>query len=532
MASGTAVYSTMYFHDHFGGTEGLYRALSFYSLAIPKYVVYRYHQWIQSPDHVWDELDKETSQLGLDKILELRGFYIKCGQMCASNIGDAFPVVWQDTMSVLQDQVPPEDFETVILPILRSELDYDRIFDSVDPIPIGSASIGQVHRATLRDTLQPVVVKICYPHVERLLRGDVRTITAFCEVAQPVHVPSLKEVEKQFATEFDYRAEAENLRLVRDNLTRAGLCGPGRLCVMPEPYRELCTKRVLVMEELAGEKLVDVLKRDARVWAKHASKWLSNQDSERQVTREQLETYLAGLETSRRVQNALRSVYNWSYGLWFGTQLEYQSKVELPHNPAKLVDDLLLIHGHQVLVDGRFNADCHPGNFLLCRNKDGSHQLGLIDYGQVKTLTKEERRLLARIIVALDDDDKDEVVKLMKEAGFKSQRMDPDVIYMYAKVSYDQDSKELTNGKHIQMFMEDLQSRDPIIQLPGNYIMVGRTSILLRGLAHTLKQSRSVAKSWRPLAEQVLNEDIWRLSGLFSTGSSVRKVYRYKSICL
>lgn len=128
--------------------------------------------------------------------------------------------------------------------------------------------------------------------------------------------------------------------------------------------------------------------------------------------------------------------------------------------------------------------------------------------GQVKTLTKEQRHLFCRIIIALDNDDKDEVVRLMKEAGFRSKRMDPEVIFVYAKVSYDQDSKELTNGQHIQLFMENLQSRDPIVDLPENYIMIGRASILLRGLAHALKQSRSVAKSWRPLAERVLKEDL------------------------
>ena len=128
--------------------------------------------------------------------------------------------------------------------------------------------------------------------------------------------------------------------------------------------------------------------------------------------------------------------------------------------------------------------------------------------GQVQKMNKEQRHLFCRIIIALDNDDREEVIRLMKEAGFKSKRMDPDVIFTYAKVSYDQDSKELTNGKHIQMFMEDLQSRDPIIQLPEKYMMVGRTSIILRGLAHALKQSRSVAKLWRPIAERVLKEDI------------------------
>lgn len=55
--------------------------------------------------------------------------------------------------------------------------------------------------------------------------------------------------------------------------------------------------------------------------------------------------------------------------------------------------------------------------------------------------------------------------------------------------------------------MEELQSRDPIIDLPKSYLMVSRASTLLRGLAHSLKQSRSVAKEWRPIAEQVLREE-------------------------
>jgi hypothetical protein len=66
-----------YFHDHFGGTEGLWRSASFYSYAIPKYVQYRWHTFKGSPDHVWDELDQETSKGALEKILELEGFYIK-----------------------------------------------------------------------------------------------------------------------------------------------------------------------------------------------------------------------------------------------------------------------------------------------------------------------------------------------------------------------------------------------------------------------------------------------------------------------
>jgi hypothetical protein len=91
--------------------------------------------------------------------------------------------------------------------------------------------------------------------------------------------------------------------------------------------------------------------------------------------------------------------------------------------------------------------------------------------GQTKSLSKEERILFSKLVIALDDDDKEEIVRLMTVAGFRSRRMDPgrycaaiesvffislpmfclDVIYLYAKVGYDQDNKELTKGMHIQM---------------------------------------------------------------------------------
>jgi predicted unusual protein kinase regulating ubiquinone biosynthesis (AarF/ABC1/UbiB family) len=125
----------------------------------------------KSPDEVWDKLDAETAVVALDKAYELEGFYIKGGQMVAANMGGAFPQIWQDTMSVLQDQVPPQDF-SIIKEIVSSELDFDNVFSSFEETPIGSAAIGQVHRATLRDGT-PVAVKVRYPNVERILRGYV-----------------------------------------------------------------------------------------------------------------------------------------------------------------------------------------------------------------------------------------------------------------------------------------------------------------------------------------------------------------------
>lgn len=357
--AGSATYTSMEF---FGGSEGLYRAASFYSLAIPTYVRYRLHQAVfQSPQETWDTLDRETSQKGLEKILSLRGFYIKCGQMAAANVGNGFPEIWQRKMSVLQDQCPPVDYTTTILPILQNAYRSSKEFplSSIDPVPLGTASIGQVHAGRLATNGSPVVIKVCLPHAERLLRGDVRTILAFCQIAQPVHVPSLRQVEEQLVeNELDYRKEASQLNTVRENMR-------GLPCLVPKAYPEYCTKHVLVMEELKGQKLVDALREDGEKWQALATKYgVSTDDRGDDATQrnEDAGTAIQGLELQRRIRNAVALLYNMTAG-WVAPILPYSSKEDIPLNHAKLVDDLFYIHGHQVLVDGRFNADCHPGRW-------------------------------------------------------------------------------------------------------------------------------------------------------------------------
>ena len=146
-------------------------------------------------------------------------------------------------------------------------------------------------------------------------------------------------------------------------------------------------------------------------------------------------------------------------------------------------------------------------SILLLGVEEGKPQLGLIDYGQVKVLTKEERLLFCRIIVALANHDKESVVSLLKEAGYKTKYMDPNIMYRFATLSYDEDNPELTEGKHIQVYMEHLHDNDPVEHLPKQYIMASRVSILLRGLGHAVHQSRSVAKAWKPIAEQELKKE-------------------------
>lgn len=516
-----------YVHNELGGPEGIYRSLSFYSAAIPRYLEYRLLQIRKAGDDDWDELHERASSQGLDKINELRGFYIKAGQMAASNIGNGFPRIWQDTFSVLQDQCPHKEFSEVKA-IIEDEfkVPIGDIFEWVEEKPLGAASIGQVHKAKLRKTGEIVVVKVMYPEAERVFRGDVRTLKMFCQVAQPVHVPALEQTEKHFMSEFDYRQEAEQQERIRQNLTKAGIAGDGPLsiCEIPKAYMDLCTKRVVVMEYFEGAKLADGLTRDMIRHAKRKGmtpqEFRDEEDRLDKLARStgklrvgptvgEFQKYIALLDAQRRTENLRSALYNACLGWWLpgATPKPIESKAILPINQAQIVDDLIYIHGHQIVVDGCFNGDPHPGNLLLLGADKGKAKLGLIDYGQVKVLSKKDRILFCKLIIALNEDNRSDIVRLMKEAGFKSKFMNEDNIYRYAKVYYDEDTPELTWGLHVQVFVEQLEAIDPIIEIPDEFIMIGRASLMLRGLAHALHQSRSCAKAWRPLAEKVLKEE-------------------------
>ena len=99
---------------------------------------------------------------------------------------------------------------------------------------------------------------------------------------------------------------------------------------------------------------------------------------------------------------------------------------------------------------------------LLLGVEEGKPQLGLIDYGQVKVLSKEERLLFCKLIIAIADDDKEQICHFLEEAGYRSKRMDTNIMYKFARVAYDEDNEELTEGKHIQLYMEHLHDNDPV----------------------------------------------------------------------
>jgi len=214
-------------------------------------------------DVVYEKLHNRYAQPALDLILHLRGLYVKLGQVMSSR-PDFMPPQYIHVFTELQDNIPPWDTASVhdiALTALRNECpaflqQYKDIV--LDPVALGSASIGQVHRAVLHrkddGPTQEVAVKVMHPGARKMFENDFSVFRWLARIALPSWQNLLGALEEQVLTEFDYRNEAASLREVRGHMMRSPY---RRKVLVPAPMEDLCCERVLVMEMLHGRKLID-----------------------------------------------------------------------------------------------------------------------------------------------------------------------------------------------------------------------------------------------------------------------------------
>lgn len=147
--------------------------------------------------------------------------------------------------------------------------------------------------------------------------------------------------------------------------------------------------------------------------------------------------------------------------LGFGAKLRLLS---LYRKTQKSIDLLVDVQGHQILHNGIFNGDPHPGNILAL--SDGS--LGLIDYGQTKSISTEERLGVARVVHALGNGSGEQAVaNAMRQLGFQTKHDKDDVLAKYATLFFDSDM----DGKLIgcatpQLYFASLTKWDPLVNVP------------------------------------------------------------------
>jgi predicted unusual protein kinase regulating ubiquinone biosynthesis (AarF/ABC1/UbiB family) len=205
------------------------------------------------------EGDPEAARRLAEDLEDLGPTFVKLGQLLSSRV-DLLSPPYVEALSRLQDDVAPFPFEEVE-EIVSSELQarLSSLFASFDSTPLAAASLGQVHRATLRDGRE-VVVKVQRPGVREQVREDMEVLgnlTEFLdrhtEVGRRYGLADLlEEFRKALVDELDYRREADNLSRMRE------LVADRDLIVVPKPFADLTTSRVLTMEFLAGKKVTDL----------------------------------------------------------------------------------------------------------------------------------------------------------------------------------------------------------------------------------------------------------------------------------
>jgi predicted unusual protein kinase regulating ubiquinone biosynthesis (AarF/ABC1/UbiB family) len=193
------------------------------------------------------------------RLVELGPAYVKLGQVLSTR-PDLIPEPYIEELQHLQDDVGPVPFAD-IEQIIQEELGgrISKLFETFDHEPLATASLGQAHKATLRDG-RPVVVKVQRPDIRALLADDMeffrelaRFLASHTRAGQRVDmVGMVQQLERALADELDYRHEARNMALFRRSLAEF----PHLL--VPKVVEGYTSERVLTTERIRGIKVSEI----------------------------------------------------------------------------------------------------------------------------------------------------------------------------------------------------------------------------------------------------------------------------------
>jgi len=196
---------------------------------------------------------KRASQIITSNILKLKGLYIKIGQTL-SIMTNFLPEEFREGFEKLQDAVPPHSYEDIEE---RFKQEFNKlpleVFATFEKEPIASASLGQVHIATMRDG-RKVAVKLQYPAIDRLVEKDLRTIKKIFWIID-LFLPQYQfmnvyhECARMIVEELDYKREGKNLESVQKNFPTNSKFH------FPTIFWDLTTSKVLTTEYIDGIKV-------------------------------------------------------------------------------------------------------------------------------------------------------------------------------------------------------------------------------------------------------------------------------------
>lgn len=397
--------------------------------------------------------------------IQMGGVMIKVGQFLSARL-DVLPPEIIMELTGLQDEVQAEPFES-IRQVLEAELGcaLEEKFTAFEPVPLASASIGQVHRALVRtgeqadpdtNAFPPVVVKVQRSNIQSIVDTDLaalrvvsRWINYYPPIRRRADMPALmEEFSRTLYEEIDYLNEGKNAVLFADNFR-------GRPQVrVPRVLWSLTTRRVLTLEEIEAIKITDY----ARIEA-------------------------AGI------------------------------------NRAAVAEQLIDTYLKQIFEDRFFHADPHPGNLFVLPgggpDSAGSWKLIFVDFGMTGTISPNQLAALREILIAVGTQDIPRLLRAYQTMGLLLPGADLDLLEKATRRVFERfwgkstsDMVSLGQQEAVAFAQEfgELLYELPF-QVPENLILLGRCLGILSGICSGLNPDFNVWLSVMPYVRRLVEAE-------------------------
>lgn len=170
------------------------------------------------------------------------------------------------------------------------------------------------------------------------------------------------------------------------------------------------------------------------------------------------------------------------------------------HAPDRtaLAQTISSAYGHQIMVDGLFQADPHPGNILVLPGGT----VALLDFGLTKELPDAARRGFARLVLATASRDPGGIVQAFRELGVRTRSEDPESLLATLAILFE--PRPIHAGRDELRERKRVLRANPVEQIPGDLVLLGRVIGLLRGVCASLGTPLSPMQMLRPYAERAL----------------------------
>ncbi|MFD0713566.1 ABC1 kinase family protein [Paenibacillus sp. GCM10027626] len=387
------------------------------------------------------DIHKKTISERIRLILEELGpTFVKLGQI-ASTRPDLLPADMIAELKHLQDQVVPFSYEEV-KQIVEDELGVpiEQLYLTFDQTPMASASIGQVHRAQLHDGTV-VAVKVQRPRIAAVIETDLDMLAELARLA-----------EKRLEWARNYRLQE----------------------IVEELARSLQAELDYTAEARNGVKFAAQC---AKLNHVRVPALYPDYCSRKVLTME----FMSGIKLS-----------------------EHGRLVEAGYDRTALAQQLASVILHQVLIEGLFHGDPHPGNVMVLENGD----LGLMDFGMVGRLSSEMKQHFALLVIGLRNQSSKTILRAVFKMGIVPD--DVDEAALRAEVDelrdkyYDVPLSEVSIGEAVNdLFSVAFRHR---IRMPAELTLLGKTLLTMEGVVTELDPNFSIIDIAEPYGRKLFRE--------------------------